>query len=86
MANNIDNPYFSLAEQLKKQGENNMQSVIIGKIVSVSPLLINGNNMQLDQGDILISKSLLNYEFRTGMDVLLLTADNQQFILICEVV
>jgi len=86
MTNNIDNPYFSLAEQLKKQSRNNITPIIIGKITSVSPILINGDNIQLDQDDILVNKSLLNYEFRTGMDVLLLTTDNQKFILICEVV
>lgn len=86
MTNNIDNPYFSLAEQLKKQSKNNITPIIIGKITSVSPILINCDNIQLDQDDILVNKSLLNYEFRTGMDVLLLTTDNQKFILICEVV
>lgn len=102
--NKEDNAYFNLASHLKK--EKPIQNINLGIVVSISPLLISCNGIQLDRSDLLINKELLrgtktkvkdnnsiisefeNVEdsFKVGSTVVLLTQDNQKFILICEVV
>lgn len=85
--NNKDNPFFTLAQQIKQPMINaNLQQINLGTVISVSPLLINCNGIQLDREDLLISKQLENYTFRVNATFVLLTQDNQRFYLICEVI
>lgn len=55
--NRENNPYYTLAQQMEPS--DNIQQVNIGKVISVSPLLINCNGIQLDRDDLLINKDLL---------------------------
>ena len=55
--NNKDNPYFTLAQLIKQPTQ--IQNVILGKVTSISPLLVNANGIQLDKKDLLINKDLL---------------------------
>lgn len=89
MSNNIDNPYFTLAEQLKhfnQNNQNNVQPVLLGKIIKLNPFLIDCNGIQLDEDDLIINKYFKNYEFKENTEFVLLTSDNQKYILLCEVI
>lgn len=55
--NKEDNPFYTLAQQIKPNI--NIQQINIGKVISVSPLLISCNGIQLDREDVLINKELL---------------------------
>lgn len=81
--NKEDNPFYTLAQQIKSSA--NIQQINEGKVISVSPLLINCNGIQLDREDLLINSDLLVNSLKVGSIVVLLTNDNQKFYLICEV-
>lgn len=58
---NEDNPYYSMLELMASQGSiNNPIPFLIGKIISVEPLLLQVNDLQLEREDLLISTRLLD--------------------------
>lgn len=74
--NREDNPFFTLAQQMKPQ--ETIQLVNIGIVISVSPLLINCNGIQLDRDDLIINKDLLkNTKRKVKIDATDVTGDLQ---------
>ncbi|WP_096636432.1 DUF2577 family protein [Clostridium cochlearium] len=55
--NKEDNPFYTLASYLAPK--DTVQNVVLGKVTSVSPLLISCNGIQLDKEDLRINKDLL---------------------------
>lgn len=57
--NNEDNPFMTLAENIKNMGSNKQQLFYIGKVISIAPLVVDIGELQLDREDLLINKDLL---------------------------
>lgn len=86
-----DNPYMNLVEIMQKEGRvHNPIPYIKGKVVSTSPFLVEANSIPIEREEMLINESLLaspNIEdcFKVGDRVVLLSEDQQEFILLCKV-
>lgn len=93
-----DNPFMNLLEIMRQQGSvNNPVPFMIGSVINSMPLLVKVGEIQLERDDLLINKSYLLEEEIGGYDytektfkvgeklTLLMSQDQQQFILICKV-
>lgn len=110
--NKEDNPFFTFAEKIKGNNEQNLY--YIGTVISKTPLIIDIGQLQLEREDILINEQLKkNYKtkikitkkddessdsnipegeieniedvFNINDKVVLISNDNQIFILVCIV-
>lgn len=82
---NEDNPYINLIELIKELGsENNPIPYMTGKVISTNPLVVDIGEIQLGKEEILVNKDLI---LEIGDTVVtLVSANKQQFVLLCRVV
>ncbi len=62
--NNLDNPYSGIINIMREQGaKNNAPNLMLGKVVSTSPLLIQVGDIQLDKDNLYVADYLMpNYK------------------------
>lgn len=93
----VNNPYSELLGVMRRQGgKSNPPSIQIGIILSVSPLVIKINNLQIDKDNILIADTLLKkstgeIDPAAGLSpqdkvALIATSDKKTYIVLCRVV
>ncbi len=89
--NNLNNPFFDLLSIMQKQGEkNNPVPFFLGKVVCKDKMTINVAGITLQKNEYLINDYVdktKEENLNNGDRVLmLLSADQQQFILVCKLV
>lgn len=93
-----DNPYMNLLAIMRQQGAvSNPVPFMLGSVISSMPLLIQVGEIQLERDELMINTSYLlespvkgldynEYSFKVGEQLaLLMSQDQQQFILLCKV-
>lgn len=81
--NNEDNQFMTLAQNIKNMTSSKQQLFYIGAVISISPLVVDIGELQLDREDLIINKDIVN--FNLNDKVVLITNDQQLFILLCIV-
>lgn len=77
---NVNNPYLGIAEFVKSSNTQGF-SFCIGKIISLSPLIAEGNRLSFSGDDLYVNDELLP-KLTAGCKVLLLISDDKQTIVI----
>lgn len=82
----IDNPYTKFIGMMREEGSaRNPTTFIIGLVVNENPLKIKVDEIEADRSELLINDMLQN--LKKGDKILILpSADNQQFIVVCRLV
>ena len=63
---NVNNPYLGIAELVKNSGTMQGFSFCIGKVTSIAPLVIEGNNLSYSGDDLYINEELLQGSHHTA--------------------
>ncbi|MEG1621604.1 MAG: DUF2577 family protein [Oscillospiraceae bacterium] len=79
----MDNPYITLVSMINSpENKNNQCLFLIGYVSSTSPLNVETNGIKITKNDLMINENCL----KVNDKVILLTADKQEYFLICKVV
>lgn len=69
------NIYSNLLKMIKNQGYNKDSSMTFGKVLSISPLKIKVNGLEIEEGDFMIVESLTEHKRNTQISVKSLTGN-----------
>lgn len=83
-----DDPYLTIVAQMRGAAIETMrQAVFTGKVLSVSPLMVEVGGIVLSGADLLVNSRLLDGSvLSVGTAVGMVTADQQTWLVLCEVV
>lgn len=83
-----DDPYLSIVAQMRGAAKEAVpQTVFTGKVLSVSPLMVEAGGVVLSGDDLLIDRRIKNsLTLSPGARVGMVTADWQTWLVLCEVV
>lgn len=83
--NKEDNPFFSIVEIMRREGAaENPTPFFIGTIANTTPLTIRAGDTEIERKNMKVNASLTK-GLQKGEEVLLLMSrDQQQYILVCK--
>lgn len=83
-----DDPYLTIVAAMRGTAKAAVtQTVFTGVVLSVSPLMVETGGLVLSGDDLLIDRRLLNSSaLSKGARVGMVTADQQTYLVLCEVV
>ena len=81
----INNPYNGILNVVKQQNNDSSSAVVIGKVISSTPLSISIGELFLDKEDLMVNENIKS--FKIG-DILAMvpTTNKQKYIILCKVV
>ena len=81
----ISNPYNEILNLIKQQNNTSSSAVVIGKVISTTPLSISIGELFLDSEDLMVNENIKG--FKSG-DTLAMTPtpNKQKYIILCKVV